>query len=191
MKNYILFGAPGAGKGTQSALIAKKYNLLHISTGDLLRKEMKNGSEIGLRVQKIISDGNLIDDSTVLELLRSELVNARGVNGFIYDGYPRTLQQAKDLEELFAVMGWQINAVISLAIDEEEIFRRILNRAKIEGRSDDADEIVIRQRIENFRKQTEPLVEYYKSKGIFHPVKGGGTIEEGFAGVCEIIDKSI
>lgn len=190
MKNYILFGAPGAGKGTQSALISKKYNFRHISTGDLLRREMSNGTEIGLKAKKIIESGNLVDDSVVLEILKSELETAKDVNGFIFDGYPRTLKQAGDLDNLLQSMGRSVNAVICLHIEDELIFKRIQGRAMIEGRRDDANEDIIKQRIANFHTQTEPIIEFYKAQGKYFKINGDTTIEAGFEGICEIIDKN-
>ncbi len=190
MKNYILFGAPGAGKGTQSALIAKKYNFCHISTGDLLRKEINEGSEIGLKAKKIIENGNLVDDSIVLEILKCELKRKTDVNGFIFDGYPRTLNQAYDLEKLLGELGWGINKVVCLHIDDDMIFKRIQHRAQIENRKDDTSDEIIRQRIINYHTQTEPIVEYYIKQGKFVEIPGDTTIEQAFEDLCNLIDNS-
>lgn len=189
MKNFVLFGLPGAGKGTQAALIAKKYNFVHISTGDLLRKEIKNESEIGLRAKVLIEKGNLVDDSMVFEILKNELIQNNDAKGFIYDGFPRTLKQAEDLDILLTSLNRRVDAVICLKLSEEVIIERIRKRAQIEGRADDASVDIIKKRIANYHTLTEPIREYYRAQEKYFTVNGNTSIEIGFADLCEIIDK--
>ncbi len=189
MKNYILFGPPGAGKGTQSALIAKKYNFVHISTGELLRREIKKESAIGLRAKNLIEKGLLVDDEMVLEMLKHELTNNNDANGFIFDGYPRTLKQALDLDILLGSLSRKVEAVICLRISEDLIIERIQRRAEIEGRADDASVEIIKKRLLTYHSLTEPIIELYKKQGKYFAVKGDTTIEEGFSEICKIIDK--
>jgi adenylate kinase len=189
MKNYVLFGLPGAGKGTQAALIAKKYDFVHISTGDLLRKEIANETEIGKKAKELIEKGNLVDDSMVFDILKNELVRSANAKGFIYDGFPRTLKQAEDLDVLLNNLNQKVDAVICLKLTEEVIIERIRKRAQIEGRADDASVEIIKQRIANYHTLTEPIREYYRNQQKYFTVDGNTTIEKGFADLCTIIDK--
>ena len=188
MFNLILFGPPGSGKGTQSVRIAEKYNLVHISTGDIFRREIKNQSALGLKVQGIIEKGELVPDDLLVDILRSALQQARGA-GFVFDGFPRTLRQAGDLDKLLAESGWKVSQVLALEVDEEEVVRRLLKRAQLEGRKDDTEE-VIRNRMTVYHSQTRPLMDYYDKQGKFIALQGVGSIDDIFAGICETIDKS-
>lgn len=188
MKYFILFGPPGAGKGTQAKLMADKYNLHHVSTGDLLRKEIAKGSELGLRAKSLIEAGNLVDDSIVIAMIENEIGSHPEVNGFLFDGFPRTLEQAGRLEEMLDKRGQSIDKVISFIIDDDLVCRRIQNRANIEGRKDDADMNTIRNRIDTYHRKTEPLIEYYKRKNKYHEINGEGKIEEIFDCVCKLLD---
>ncbi len=190
MKYYIIFGPPGAGKGTQSYLLAEKFCLRHISTGELLRKEIEKKSELGLLAKSIIDKGCLIDDATVLEMIRKEIfANKPDVSGFILDGFPRTIEQAIALDKLLTSLGRKVDAVISLEIDDDVMIKRIQNRAKIEDRVDDMDFETIQNRIKTYHRKTEPLIKYYTEKGNYFPVNGESSIEEGFHDICKIINK--
>lgn len=187
MFNLILFGPPGSGKGTQSAKIAEKYHLAHISTGDIFRKEIKNETDLGIRVKSIIEKGDLVPDELLIEILEKAYENQKGKSGFIFDGFPRTCQQAEDLDRLLTRHNDCVSMVLALEVDEEEVIKRLLNRAKLEGRKDDT-ESVIRNRLDVYRKQTEPLIEYYQKQEKFHSVNGVGSIEDIFGNICRVID---
>lgn len=187
MKFYLLFGPPGAGKGTQAKLIVDKFGLRHISTGDLLRKEIAKGTELGKMVQDIINRGELIADSTMIEIIKAEIDGNPEVKGFLFDGFPRTTAQAEALDRMLAERKESISDVISIMIDDRMIFERIKHRAEIENRADDADPKVINQRIETYHSKTEPLVEYYKKQGNYREIDGAGTIENVFAEICKLL----
>jgi len=189
MKYYIIFGPPGAGKGTHSELLVKKYLLLHISTGDVLRREIRDKSDIGLKAKSLMDRGELVDDATVLGLIVREIsFNGEGCRGVILDGYPRNVQQAQALEALLAKAGDKVEAVISLVVDDDIMVQRIHKRAQIENRRDDLDKETIMNRIKTYHTYTEPLIAYYKSKGYYYPVDGSTSIEDGFKNICSIID---
>ena len=187
MKYYILFGPPGAGKGTQAKFIAEKYNLLHISTGDLLRKEMAAGTPLGLQAKKLIEGGNLVPDEVVVGMIRNTFSSNKDVNGFLLDGFPRTIAQAEKLDQMLAENGEKVDKVLSLTIKDETIFERIAKRAQIEGRKDDADPATIQNRIDTYHAKTEPLIDYYKNEGNYCEIPGEQTIEEVFDCICKVI----
>jgi adenylate kinase len=189
MYNLILFGPPGSGKGTQSSRIAEKYNLVHTSTGDIFRREIRDGSPLGLKVQSIIEKGELVPDDLLVDILRSALQRAAGINGFVLDGYPRTIRQAEDLDMLLKETGESLSLVLALDVDEEEVVTRLLKRAQLEGRKDDTEE-VIRNRMKVYHSQTRPLTEYYRKQGKFISVRGIGTIDDIFTEICKVIDRS-
>lgn len=178
MKYYILFGPPGAGKGTQAAALAERYRLRHISTGALLRKEISAGSELGLKAKALIEAGSLVPDEVVEGMIESEFDSVRDVDGFLLDGFPRTLAQAEALDGILSRKGEEVTATVSIMIPDEMIFERIAHRAAIEGRADDADPDTIRNRIETFHRQTEPLIDYYRKAGRYREADGTGSIEE-------------
>jgi len=188
MLNLILFGPPGSGKGTQAALLVDKYGFLHISTGDLFRSEIGNKTELGLLAQSYISRGKLVPDTVTIDMLRKKVEENPEVTGIIFDGFPRTIQQAEALDTLLAERNTVVSALIALSVDEDEIVDRILNRAKTSGRSDDADENIIRDRIAVYENTTTPVFDYYEGKGKSFRVKGMGSIDEIFARLCAIID---
>jgi adenylate kinase len=190
MFNLILFGPPGSGKGTQSARIAEKYNLVHISTGDIFRREIRNKSVLGLKVQSIIEKGELVPDELLVDILRSALLQAGSPFGFVFDGFPRTLRQAEDLDKLLHETGETVSLVLALDVDEEEIVTRLLKRAQLEGRKDDT-EGVIRNRMKVYHSQTHPLMEYYDKQKKFQSVKGVGSIDDIFADICKVTDGSM
>lgn len=189
MYNLILFGPPGSGKGTQSVRIAEKYNLVHISTGDIFRREIKNQTTLGMKVQSIIEKGELVPDDLLVDILRSALRQAGNRAGFVFDGFPRTLRQAGDLDMLLAETGEKVSLVLALEVDEEEVVIRLLKRARLEGRKDDTEE-VIRNRMMVYHSQTHPLMEYYEKQGKFIALQGVGSIDDIFASICKTIDQS-
>jgi adenylate kinase len=187
MFNLILFGPPGSGKGTQSVRIAEKYNLVHISTGDIFRREIKNQTALGLKVQSIIEKGELVPDDLLVDILRSALQQAGSPSGFCFDGFPRTLRQAEDLDKLLAETGEKVSLVLALEVDEEEVVKRLLKRAQLEGRKDDTED-VIRNRMKVYHSQTHPLMEYYRKQGKFVSLLGVGSIDDIFGAICKVID---
>lgn len=189
MKYYILFGPPGAGKGTQATAMVEKYNLHHISTGALLRKEIAAGTELGKQAKALIENGQLVPDEVVEGMIESEFNTVKGVDGFLLDGFPRTLPQAAELDRILAKTGEEVTATVSLMIPDEMIFERIKGRALKEGRADDASEEVIGNRIATYHNQTEPLIGFYTEAGKYHEIDGVGTIEEVQARIFSVMDK--
>ena len=187
MKYYLLFGPPGAGKGTQAKLLVEKYNFHHVSTGDLLRKEIAKGTELGLKAKSLIDAGNFVDDAIVVGMIGSEIANNPEVGGFLFDGFPRTVAQAEILDQMLQKQGKSVDKVISIIISDEMVFERIQHRANIEGRKDDADPKTIQNRIDTYHAKTEPLIEYYKPQGKYNEICGVGTIEEIFAKISEVL----
>ena len=178
MKYYILFGPPGAGKGTQAASMAERFNLYHISTGDLLRGEMAKGTELGLKAKALIEAGELVPDEIVEGMIENKFDSVQGYAGFLLDGFPRTTAQAEALDAMLAKRDTKVTGVVSLMIPDEMIKERIRHRAAIEGRADDASDETIANRIKTYHQKTEPLVDYYKNSGAYNEIDGTGTIEE-------------
>ncbi len=178
MINIVLFGKPGAGKGTQAGFLKEEYKLKHISTGDVFRYNIKNNTEMGKLAKSYIDKGELVPDSVTIKMLRDEVESNPDANGFIFDGFPRTTAQAKALDDLMASKDMQINATIALEADDEVLIERILERGKQSGRSDDQDEKSIRNRFGEYNEKTAPLREYYEAQGKFHVVNGIGAIPE-------------
>ena len=178
MKYYILFGPPGAGKGTQAGAMAEKFNLRHISTGELLRSEIAAGTPLGLKAKALIDDGNLVPDEVVEGMIEDKFNTVTGVDGFLLDGFPRTEAQAVVLDEILERRGEALSGVISIMIPDSMVMDRIRHRAEIEGRADDARDEVIRHRIETYHSKTEPLIAFYKASGRYTEVDGTGTVEE-------------
>ncbi len=188
MKYFILFGPPGAGKGTHAAPLASKYNLKHLSTGELLRAEIAEGSELGKQAKELIDAGNLVPDEVVEGMISRAFGKYKEVDGFLLDGFPRTISQAHDLKEMLAARDEEVTAVISLMIPDEVIKERIAGRAKIEGRADDAKPEVIENRIRTYHAKTEALIELYKDEGLYHEIDGLGTIDEVQERVFKTVD---
>ena len=189
MKYYILFGPPGAGKGTQATAMVEKYNLHHISTGALLRKEIAAGTELGLKAKSLIEAGALVPDEVVEGMIESEFRTVTGVDGFLLDGFPRTIAQAEALDGILARNDEKVTSIVSIMIPDEMIIERISHRAAIEGRADDADVTIIKNRIDTYHNQTEPLIDYYKQAGTYNEVDGIGTIEEVRDRIFNLVDK--
>ncbi len=189
MKHFIIFGPPGAGKGTQAKLMVEKYNFKHLSTGDLLRAEIKAGTELGRKAKVLIDDGNFVPDEIVLGMVKSEIERYPDVSGFILDGFPRTTTQAFAFDAHLEGLGMFVNGVISIIISDATVIDRIHHRALIEDRKDDMREDVIQNRISTYHAKTEPLIDYYKKQGKYHEIDGEGTIEAIFAKISLLIDR--
>jgi adenylate kinase len=179
MKNIILFGPPGSGKGTQAAMLKEHFNLLHISTGDLLREEIRQSTALGMEAKAYMDKGELVPDAVVIGMIEGALDQAARENksGIIFDGFPRTVAQAEALDNLLEQHGTAIAGVLSLVVDEEELTQRILNRGLTSGRSDDSDEATIRKRVQEYRQKTEPVAGYYAAYGKVKTIEGIGSIE--------------
>lgn len=188
MLNIVLFGAPGSGKGTQSAKLIDEYGLYHISTGEVLRDHISRGTELGKIAQSYISKGHLIPDDLMIRILDDVLEkNAAGKNGVVFDGFPRTIPQANALKELLQKRGTDLHAVVGLEVPEEELIQRMLNRGKETGRADDNPE-TIKNRLDVYHSQTLPLQAYYVKEGKYIPVKGHGIVDEIFNDIAKGIE---
>jgi adenylate kinase len=188
MLNLILFGPPGSGKGTQAEKLVEKYGLIHISTGDLFRYEMKNDTELGLRAKEYMAKGELVPDEVTVGMLRNRVEKSLDARGFIFDGFPRTIPQAEALDALLAEHGTSISGLVALDVPDEEIIDRILSRGKTSGRPDDNDTDIIKNRILVYRGETEPVYDYFDAHDKSRTVNGLGTIEEIFDRLCSEID---
>lgn len=188
MLNIIIFGAPGSGKGTQSEKLTNKYELEHVSTGDMLRAEIEAGTEFGRVADSYISKGNLIPDEVMTCKLNELMEKRNGVKGFIFDGFPRTIAQGKALDNMMDDHDENITIVISLEVEEDELISRILKRGEVSGRSDDNRETV-EMRLKIYYEQTEPLKKYYLEQGKLIEVQGQGSIDEIFESITTIIDR--
>lgn len=190
MLNIALFGPPGAGKGTQSEFLIKKYNLFYISTGDLLRREIKEQTKLGKQAQNIIASGGLVSDEIIVQIIEKTITDNPDANGFLFDGFPRTYIQAYILEGLMIKLNTSLNCLISLEVDEEVSVARLLNRGKTSGRSDD-NETVIRNRLREYNDKTLPVLQFYKDKGIYHGVKGDQSIDMVNQDIQKIIRREL
>lgn len=188
MKNIVIFGAPGSGKGTQSALLVEKYGFKHISTGDVLRAEIKNGSELGKTAQTYIDKGQLIPDSLMIDILAATYDSLLPCEGVIFDGFPRTIPQAEALKQMLAERGTEVAGMLELDVPSEMLLERLINRGKTSGRADDNEE-TIRKRLAVYEQQTAPLIEWYGHEGKRHAVKGYGPLEGINAALCAVIDR--
>jgi adenylate kinase len=188
MKNIVIFGAPGSGKGTQSDKLIEKYGLNHISTGDVLRAEIKKGTELGLTAQKFIDNGQLIPDDLMVSILAS-VYDSFGKDhaGVIFDGFPRTIPQAEALKAMLSERGHQVAAMLELDVPEDELMKRLLLRGQQSGRADDNEE-TIKKRLVVYHSQTQPLIEWYRLEGIHHHINGFGELDRIFADICNVID---
>ena len=188
MINLVLFGKPGAGKGTQASYIKEKYNLRHISTGEVFRYNIKEGTNLGQLAQSYIDKGDLVPDEVTIKMLRDEVEKYPEANGFIFDGFPRTEAQAQALDNLMESKKMQIDATIALEADDDVLLERLLERGKLSGRTDDTDKSKIRNRFEEYNEKTAPLKRYYEAQGKFHSVDGIGSIEEITDRLTQVID---
>ncbi len=190
MLNIVLFGPPGSGKGTQSVKLADKFSLVHISTGDIFRHELKNETPLGLEAKKFIDQGMLVPDEVVIGMLGAKMDEQLENNpkGFIFDGFPRTIAQAEALDKLMDLKDMSITGVLALEVGEEELIQRILNRGKTSGRSDDTNVDTIKKRIEVYHNETSPVAGYYDKQGKLHPIEGEGDIDQIFDKLSQAIE---
>ncbi|MGC4234005.1 MAG: adenylate kinase [Niabella sp.] len=189
MFNLVLFGPPGSGKGTQASSLIEKYKLVHLSTGDLLRNEIANKTPLGLEAKKIMDAGQLVPDEVVIGIIDNCLEKNAEAKGFLFDGFPRTLNQAKALDKLLDLKKTKIDLVLALQVNEEELVRRLLERGKTSGRSDDTSEEVIRKRFQVYINDTEPVAQHYKEQDKFKAIPGEGSIDDIFGGLSKEIDE--
>ncbi len=180
MVNFLIFGPPGSGKGTQSVKLAEKFNLIHLSTGDMLRAEIAAGTDLGKKMSLIMSKGELVPDEVVIEMIAYKIDNSKGSAGFLFDGFPRTVAQTVSLEKMLNERGMKIDQMLVLEVDHDELVKRLIARAELSGRPDDKDPAVIENRIDVYKEKTEPIINYCNQKGLYQPVNGMGTIDDIF-----------
>ena len=188
MWNIVIFGAPGSGKGTQSERIVEKYGINHISTADVLRAEIKNGTELGKTAKGYIDQGQLIPDELMIDILASVFDSFKDSKGVIFDGFPRTIAQAEALKKMLAERGQDVSVMVDLDVPEEELMVRLIKRGKDSGRADDNEE-TIKKRLHVYHSQTAPLIDWYKNEKKYQHINGLGTMEGIFAEICEAVDK--
>ena len=191
MFNLILFGPPGSGKGTQSDRLVEKYGLIHLSTGNLLREEIANKTPLGKEAKKFIDHGQLVPDEVVIAMVDSFFDKHKDANGFLFDGFPRTVAQALALDKLLTLKKTDIAVVLALDVTEAELINRLLNRGKTSGRSDDSDENVIKKRFAVYTNETSPVADYYKKSRKFKSIPGEGSVDEINAALRQAIDKAM
>ena len=189
MINIVLFGKPGAGKGTQADILKQKYNLTHLSTGDIFRYNIKNNTTLGTLAQTYITNGDLVPDDVTIKMLESEVEKNATSKGFLFDGFPRTLAQADALDAFLKSKKQHITATIALEADDEILIARLLERGKTSGRPDDQDEEKIRNRYQEYNEKTAPLAEYYQSQKKYFEINGIGKVDEITGRISEIIEK--
>ena len=188
MLNIVIFGAPGSGKGTQSERIVEKYGINHISTGDVLRAEIKNGTELGKTAKGYIDQGQLIPDELMIDILASVFDSFKDSKGVIFDGFPRTIAQAEALKKMLAERGQDVTVMVDLEVPEDELMTRLIKRGKDSGRADDNEE-TIKKRLHVYHSQTAQLIDWYKNEKKYQHINGLGTMDGIFADICEAVDK--
>lgn len=188
--NIVLFGPPGAGKGTQSAMLIEKYKLIHLSTGDILRGEIAAGTTLGKEAKSLIDQGLLVPDTVVIGMIQNKLDNNADAKGFIFDGFPRTTAQAAALDKLLEERSTAITVMLALEVDDEELMQRLLSRGKISGRSDDQDPNIIQNRIKEYNNKTAPLKDYYREQNKLRVINGVGSIDDIFNTLCQAVERS-
>ncbi|NCC98880.1 MAG: adenylate kinase [Bacteroidia bacterium] len=189
MLNVVIFGAPGSGKGTQSDLIVKKYGLVHLSTGDLLRAEINKGTETGKLANGLISKGAFVPDDVIIEILNKNIDLYHTAKGFIFDGFPRTVVQSEALDSMLKKRNIKLNVMLNIDVKTDELVKRLLIRGKTSGRSDD-NLATIQQRIRIYEEKTLPVMQFYDRQGKHYRINGNGTMDEVFAEICIAIDKT-
>jgi len=189
MRNIVLFGKPGAGKGTQSDKIIEKYKLVHLSTGDLFRKHLKEGTELGTLAKKYMDEGHLVPDEVVIGMVKDKILSEKENGaGFIFDGFPRNNAQAAVLDKMLEENGLHISGMIALDVDDAEAVKRVLERGKVSGRADDQDEEIVKNRIKVYNEETLPVAEYYKAQNKYTMINGVGSIDSIFENICTWIE---
>lgn len=188
MLNIVLFGPPGAGKGTQAARLTEKYNLVHLSTGDIFRRNIRENTALGQAAKNYMDKGELVPDALTIDMLQDEASKHPQAKGFIFDGFPRTAAQAEALDQFLAQKGQQITLMIALEVEEQELKARLLERAKTSGRSDDGDPAIIAKRINVYNRETAPVADYYKAQDKFQGINGMGSIDDISQRLYALID---
>jgi adenylate kinase len=191
MVNFLIFGPPGSGKGTQSARLAEKFNLVHLSTGDMLRAEIAAGTELGKRMSAIMAKGELVPDEVVVEMIAAKIDKTKGFAGFLFDGFPRTVGQTIELEKMLGKRGMKIDLMLVLDVDHDELVSRLIARAEMSGRADDKDPAVIENRISVYKSKTEPIINYCREKRLYQSVNGMGTIDDIFIRLSDYMKRYI
>jgi adenylate kinase len=189
MINFLIFGPPGSGKGTQSVRLAEKFNLVHLSTGDMLRAEIAEGTLLGKKMSTIMAKGELVPDEVVIEMIASKIDKTKGAAGFLFDGFPRTVSQTIELEKMLLVRGMKIDLMLVLDVDHDELVSRLIARAELSGRPDDKDPAVIENRISVYKSKTEPIINYCRERRLYQPVNGMGTIDDIFIRLSDYMKK--
>lgn len=187
MLNLVLFGPPGAGKGTQSEKLITEYQLVHLSTGDILRAEVASQTSLGLEAKKLMDQGLLVPDEVVIGMIEGKIDANKGANGFIFDGFPRTTTQAESLDKMLAKKGTSIALMLALEVEDSELIKRLLNRGLESGRPDDRNETIIAKRINEYNTKTTPLKKFYTDQGKFYSINGKGSINEIFDSLSKVI----
>ena len=191
MVNFLIFGPPGSGKGTQSVRLAEKFNLVHLSTGDMLRAEIAAGTDLGKRMSSIMAKGELVPDEVVIEMIAAKIDKSKNTAGFLFDGFPRTVEQTVELEKMLGKRGMKIDLMLVLEVDHDELVSRLVLRAEQSGRPDDKDPAVIENRINVYKSKTEPIINYCRRKKLYQPVNGMGTIDEIFVRLSDYMKKFV
>ena len=187
MINILIFGPPGSGKGTQSVRLAEKFNLLHLSTGDMLRAEIAAGTELGKKMSAIMSKGELVPDEVVIEMIAVKIDSVKDKTGFLFDGFPRTVAQTIALEKMLNDRGMKIDSMLVLDVDYVELVRRMIARAELSDRPDDKDPAVVANRIDVYKEKTEPIIDFCREKGLYQPVNGVGSIDDIFGRLSDLV----
>ncbi|MFW5759318.1 MAG: adenylate kinase [Bacteroidota bacterium] len=190
MLNLIIFGPPGCGKGTQSKLVARRFNLTHISTGDLLRREIRNNTDVGQKVEPFVDAGLLVPDKIVMRLLYHEILKYNDANGFVFDGFPRSVIQAKALNKFLNIYKIELLLVISIWVEKDELIRRMLGRGEDSGRSDDKEQI-INKRLEVYQQRTKPILDHYRQQNKLHFVSGMAPVREVAGKIASLVDSKL
>lgn len=191
MVNFLIFGPPGSGKGTQSVRLAEKFNLVHLSTGDMLRAEIAAGTDLGKKMSSIMSKGELVPDEVVIEMIAAKIDKTKGSAGFLFDGFPRTVAQTVALEKMLNDRKMKIDCMLVLDVDHDELVKRLILRADQSGRPDDKDPAVIENRIDVYKSKTEPIINYCRTKGLYVPVNGVGSIDDIFVRLSDQMKKFV
>ena len=191
MVNILIFGPPGSGKGTQSVKLAEKFNLVHLSTGDMLRAEIAAGTGLGKKMSSIMAKGELVPDEVVIEMIAAKIDATKGSAGFLFDGFPRTVGQTIELEKMLGMRGMKITRLLVLDVEHDELVARLISRAELSDRPDDKDPAVIENRISVYKSKTEPIINYCREKRLYQPVNGMGTIDDIFIRLSDYIKKYI